>query len=70
MGLLREMQTEGQCAYITAMKACGNTGRWENALELLTGMQKEGIALDKFTYGIAMNACGAVGSGRWHCCCC
>ena len=37
---------------------------WARALGLIKRMESEGVALDKFTYSSAINACGA--AGRWE----
>ncbi|KAL3827386.1 hypothetical protein ACHAXA_003120 [Cyclostephanos tholiformis] len=72
MSLLDEMGTRGivpnEVTYGVAVAACGNAGRWEEALVLLDKMRDAGLRIntitDSFTYSSAIGVCGA--AGRWR----
>ncbi|CAM9950850.1 unnamed protein product, partial [Hapterophycus canaliculatus] len=46
------------------MKACGDAGRWEEALALMEGMRRDGTPPMETTYTTAMKACGT--AGEWE----
>ena len=64
--LLRRMWGSGApdvTSYNVCIKACGDAGQWEEALEVLGEMARVGVTPDAVTYNAAIAACGKGGQG-------
>ena len=65
---LRERWGRGEApdvkAYNVCIKACGDAGRWEAALDVFGEMKRAGIRLNVNTYAAAIAACGTGGQGK------
>lgn len=52
-----------QYCYNAAISACGKSGQWREAKELLSTMRDRGVPPDLISYNSAIDACGK--GGRW-----
>jgi pentatricopeptide repeat domain-containing protein 1 len=58
--LLDEMETYGippsEVAYSVTIKACGNGGQWQKALDLLESMRQKNMSINIYNYNAAISA--------------
>ena len=51
-------------SFNTAIAACGRRGEWRRSLDILAGMEVEGVTPSIFSYNAAIGACAKAGQWR------
>lgn len=51
-------------SFNTAIAACGRRGEWRRSLDILAGMEVEGVPPSIFSYNAAIGACAKAGQWR------